>query len=219
MSGRFRDEPELSLQDLISDPMVRLIMKADGIDERELRELLSQAVAVMKDHPQEPSTILNTDSTLCNVSEPFRWGVGIMLLNSAGHVFVGQRNDVSEVAWQMPQGGIEPGETPQVAAIRELREELGTSHIDIIASTKDWLHYELPKELLDRMPTVQWKGQTQKWFLMKFGGADDEINIATEHPEFSKWQWVPAERLIELIVPFKRQLYKSLLDEFAPYLL
>jgi putative (di)nucleoside polyphosphate hydrolase len=213
MSGRCH-EAELSLQDLIADPIVRLIMKADGIDERELRELLEQAAAKMKAHSQNIPTSTEGPAR-SDSSTAFRRGVGIMLLNSAGHVFVGQRNDIAGEAWQMPQGGIEPGEEPQSAAFRELREELGTTNVEIMASTDNWFSYELPPQLLDRMPNARWKGQTQKWFLMRFLGKDDEINIATEHPEFSQWRWAPPDRLIELIVPFKRDIYRSVLSAFA----
>jgi putative (di)nucleoside polyphosphate hydrolase len=141
-----------------------------------------------------------------------------MLLNRDGHVFVGRRNDVPDAAWQMPQGGIDPGETPRAAAFRELREELGTANADIVAVTRNWLSYALPAELLARLPAPRWRGQTQKWFLMRFAGADDEIDVATEHPEFSAWKWVPADDLLGLIVPFKRELYRHVLATFAPYL-
>jgi putative (di)nucleoside polyphosphate hydrolase len=142
----------------------------------------------------------------------------MMLINSEGLVFIGQRCDVSNEAWQMPQGGIDPGETPRAAALRELREEIGTDNVDVVVGTRDWLSYELPPKLLERMPSPRWRGQTQQWFLMRFRGADDEIDVATEHPEFSAWRWVPADHLLDLVVPFKRELYRRVLEEFASYI-
>jgi putative (di)nucleoside polyphosphate hydrolase len=158
-------------------------------------------------------TIVQTPPT-----EPLRRGVGIMLLNHKGYVFVGRRSDVSDAAWQMPQGGIDPGETPYGAALREMREELGTSNAEVIVTTHDWLSYELPPELLNRIPPPRFRGQTQQWFLMRFRGTDDEINVSTEHSEFSAWKWVAPEDLLDLIVPFKRELYRCVLKEFQPYL-
>jgi putative (di)nucleoside polyphosphate hydrolase len=212
MSKLADDQPELTFHDLMSDPMIRTIMEADGVDERELRELFERTSGRIARRRSEAETVQTA------ASEPLRQGVGIMLLNRDGRVFVGQRCDVVHAAWQMPQGGIDPGETPQAAALREMREELGTANADVIISAHNWLSYELPPELLERIPTPRWRGQTQQWFLMRFSGADDEIDVATEHPEFSAWKWVPPDHLLELIVPFKRELYRRVLAEFAPYL-
>jgi putative (di)nucleoside polyphosphate hydrolase len=214
MGGQYGDQPDLTFYDLMTDPMIRTIMEADGIDERELRELFDRTAAQRNQ--------LSEDS-LGKWSEPapeelLRRGVGIMLINREGHVFVGQRCDVSDEAWQMPQGGIDPGEPPRAAAVRELREELGTDNVDVVIGTHDWFSYELPAELLQRIPAPRWRGQTQQWFLMRFRGADEEINVATEHPEFSAWKWVPAEHLLDLIVPFKRELYRRVLKEFTSYI-
>ncbi|MFD2031477.1 RNA pyrophosphohydrolase [Ancylobacter dichloromethanicus] len=108
-----------------------------------------------------------------------------MLVNNDGQVFLSANEiDVTVDAWQMPQGGIESGESPRTAALRELREEIGTSNVDVVVATEAWLHYELPAELLERLPKGAWRGQKQKWFLMRFRGIDAEINVATEHPEF-----------------------------------
>ena len=138
-----------------------------------------------------------------------------MLIDGVGRVFVGKRIDVTEEAWQMPQGGIDGYETPIVAAMRELSEELGTTNVEVVASPSRWLEYELPNPLRGRAWDGRWDGQRQRWFLMRFLGDDAEINVATEHPEFSAWRWVAPEQLIELIVSFKRRLYLDVLEEFA----
>lgn len=214
MSRRIPDEPELDFHDLIADPMIRLVMQADGIDEREVRELFDRtAIEIRSRRSSEPEISLAANGP----PTEFRRGVGIMLVNAFGHVFVGQRGDVVHEAWQMPQGGIDPGETPRAAALRELREEVGMANVEVVAETDGWLSYELPVELIERIPNARWKGQTQRWFLMRFLGDDREIDVATEHPEFSKWRWVSPDELLELIVPFKRSLYGCALRVFAPY--
>jgi putative (di)nucleoside polyphosphate hydrolase len=150
----------------------------------------------------------------------YRPAVGIMLVNASGLAFVGRRIDMPAglAAWQMPQGGIDPGETPREAAFRELHEEVGTDKAEILAETRGWLHYDLPADIASRMWSGRWRGQRQKWFLMRFTGIDADINPATEHPEFDAWEWVQPSRLPELIVPFKRQLYCDLLAEFRDHL-
>jgi putative (di)nucleoside polyphosphate hydrolase len=150
----------------------------------------------------------------------YRPAVGIMLINPAGLAFIGRRIDMPAglAAWQMPQGGIDPGESPREAAFRELEEEVGTDKAEILAETEGWLHYDLPPDIASRMWSGRWRGQRQKWFLMRFTGTDADINPGTEHPEFDAWEWVEPHRLPELIVPFKRQLYSELLAEFRPYL-
>jgi putative (di)nucleoside polyphosphate hydrolase len=149
---------------------------------------------------------------------PYRPCAGIMLANKDGKIFVGQRldNRASE-AWQMPQGGIDDGEEPQDAAIRELFEETGIASelVDIIAQSRDEHFYDLPDELLGKLWKGKWRGQRQYWFLMRFKGEDADINIDTAHPEFSEWQWVVPDRLPHLIVPFKRRLYENIVAEFA----
>lgn len=151
---------------------------------------------------------------------PYRPGVGIMLLNRAGHVFVGQRIDNFVEAWQMPQGGIDAGEDPHAAALRELEEETGVpGHLTtLVAETAGWLTYDLPDELKGRIWGGRFRGQRQKWFALRFLGADTDVNIATAHPEFRAWKWAAPARLPDLIVPFKRDLYARLLEEFAPVL-
>ncbi|HYZ40061.1 MAG TPA: RNA pyrophosphohydrolase [Stellaceae bacterium] len=145
----------------------------------------------------------------------YRYGVGIMLLNLQGEVFVGRRFDMPVMpAWQMPQGGIDPGETPRQAALRELKEEIGTDQAEILGETRRWLTYDLPDELAGNVWGGRFRGQRQKWFAMRFTGSDADINLVTEHPEFDAWLWVAPARLPELIVPFKRQLYFDVLAEF-----
>ena len=147
----------------------------------------------------------------------YRPAVGILLLNRAGCVFVGRRIDMPAglAAWQMPQGGIDPGETPRGAALRELHEEVGTDKAEILAESSTWLRYDVPAEIAGRMWGGRFRGQRQKWFAMRFTGADRDIDPAAgEHPEFDAWEWVAPARLPELIVPFKRQLYLDVLAEF-----
>jgi putative (di)nucleoside polyphosphate hydrolase len=146
----------------------------------------------------------------------YRRGVGIMLLDRDGRVFVGRRIDQAEEAWQMPQGGIDPGETPRAAAFRELKEETGSDKAKIVAESVGWLTYDLPSPLRGKVWRGRYRGQKQKWFAMRFLGTDSEIDLAGHRPEFNAWQWVSHSRLGDLIVPFKRELYRQVLDEFAP---
>lgn len=147
---------------------------------------------------------------------PYRPCAGIMLVNDAGHVFVARRIDTPGDAWQMPQGGIDPGEAPAVAARRELLEETGTDQAEMIAETGDWLTYDLPDHLIGKVWKGKYRGQKQKWFLMRFTGRDQDINIATDHPEFDAWRWMPLAEVPRHIVPFKRAIYDQVVAEFAP---
>ncbi len=151
-------------------------------------------------------------------SPDYRPAVGIMRLNPQRQVFVGRRKDMPvEPAWQMPQGGIDPGETPREAALRELKEEIGTDRAEFIAEASGWLRYDLPPELAGGMWGGRYRGQQQKWFAMRFTGNDADIDLATKHPEFDAWQWVSPQRLPELIVSFKRRLYLDILAEFREH--
>jgi putative (di)nucleoside polyphosphate hydrolase len=147
---------------------------------------------------------------------PYRSNVGIMMVNEKGYVFVGQRLDNNQNAWQMPQGGIDAGEDPETAAYRELLEETGVKKQDVrfVASSSQWLSYDLPEDLIPILWNGKFRGQKQKWFLFKFLGEDGDINIATEHPEFSKWKWISQENLLKEIVPFKKSVYENVLKEF-----
>ena len=151
---------------------------------------------------------------------PYRPCVGVMLVNTRGHIFVGQRKDRDQDAWQMPQGGVDPGETTRDAAIRELWEETGVIEklITVEAESLGLIAYDLPHELVPNIWKGRYRGQEQKWFLFRFHGADEDINIATEHPEFSEWKWMPKEELVANIVPFKRAVYEQVLAEFGPKL-
>ncbi len=148
---------------------------------------------------------------------PYRRNVGVMLANRRGEVFVGQRLDNDQAAWQMPQGGIDKGESPRDAALRELFEETGVAPalVTIEAETEGWLPYELPVDLVPKIWKGRYRGQEQKWFLMRFQGADSDIDIATEHPEFSSWRWLAPDNLVAHIVPFKRKVYERVLAQFA----
>ncbi|HEX5239009.1 MAG TPA: RNA pyrophosphohydrolase [Sphingomicrobium sp.] len=150
----------------------------------------------------------------------YRRGVGVMLLNSEGKVWVGARIDNPDDAWQMPQGGIDAGEEPWATAMRELEEETGIPPhlVERIAECPERLRYTLPPELVGVIWKEPWVGQDQDWFLCRFLGTDSDVNIATPHPEFREWKWVEPQRLPDEIVPFKRDLYRRLLSEFADYL-
>ncbi len=151
---------------------------------------------------------------------PYRPNVGLMVLNSQGHVFTGQRLDYPSAAWQMPQGGIDEGEDAEVAAYRELREETGIlpEMVKILAQSSGWISYDFPVELAEKLWKGGYRGQKQRWFLMRFSGLDSQINIETEEPEFSAWRWMPPDELLDNIVPFKRSVYEQVLNEFRAYL-
>ena len=148
---------------------------------------------------------------------PYRPCVGIMVLNADGAVFVGSRVDVQGDHWQMPQGGIDRGETPVEAAFREVYEEIGVPRdkLELIRESSQWLHYDLPAALSHRIWKGRYKGQTQRWFAMRFLGVDTDIDLSLHKPEFNRWQWVSVADLPALIVPFKRDTYEQVVAEFS----
>ncbi|MAL78936.1 MAG: RNA pyrophosphohydrolase [Sneathiella sp.] len=155
--------------------------------------------------------------TALRESLPYRPCAGMMVLNGEGRVFVGRRIDMVSEHWQMPQGGIDENEDPIEAALRELDEEIGTRNVELVHVLNEWLTYELPDDLLGKIWKGKYRGQKQKWFLFRFLGEDQDINILTKHPEFSEWKWAEYAELPELIVPFKRALYETVLEKFSPY--
>jgi putative (di)nucleoside polyphosphate hydrolase len=157
---------------------------------------------------------------------PYRPCVGIMVLNHAGHAFVGRRIDGPEHvdlthAWQMPQGGIDAGEEPWPAALRELREETNISSVERLGEIAEWLNYDIPRDLVGQAWKGQYRGQTQKWFAVRFVGAETEIDIAhpggTVHAEFSAWRWERLQNIPNLVVPFKRAVYQRVVQEFSQF--
>lgn len=151
---------------------------------------------------------------------PYRPCVGVMLANPQGLIFAGQRIDSEFDAWQMPQGGVDPGEPPEVAALRELREETGVPAraVEILDRTSEAIPYDLPHDLVPRLWGGRFRGQSQIWFLMRLLGGDSIIDIRTEHPEFSRWSWMAPDTLLERIVPFKRATYAQVISAFRPHL-
>ncbi len=153
-------------------------------------------------------------------SLPYRPCVGVVLIDARGMVFAGQRIDNPAPAWQMPQGGIDDGETPREAAYRELWEETGVTRdkVEFIGKTHGWVTYDLPPGLLGKVWGGKYRGQKQKWFLFRFNGQDSDVKIATEHPEFAQWRWILADEMLESIVPFKRAVYEQVIRSFRAYL-
>ena len=149
---------------------------------------------------------------------PYRPCVGMMIINKEKMIFVAKRMDTKIQAWQMPQGGIDLGETPSKAAMREMEEEIGTSNGRIIAESKNWYSYDIPKFLIHKLWNGCYKGQRQKWFLIEYTGSDSDINLRTKNPEFTEWRWANVNELPEIIIPFKKRLYDSVVKEFKTFL-
>ena len=151
---------------------------------------------------------------------PYRPAVGVMLINRQGRVWVGQRLDSSLEAWQMPQGGLDEGEDAAEGALRELEEEtgIGRDKVEIVARHREELRYDLPDELVGKLWKGRWRGQRQTWFLARFLGSDDDVNIATPEPEFRAWKWAEPKDLPAMIVPFKKTLYEEVLAAFREWL-
>lgn len=210
-----------SIGSLLADPLIQLVMTADRVQADDLWGMLED-VARQRRIPSlsGPMAIPGEVSIVKRGDDAYREGVGMIVLNSSGHVLVGRRLDDArrgggEPTWQMPQGGIELGETPREAALRELREEIGTNNVEIIAESRSWFRYDLPGPLRPRPGRKAWLGQQQKWFVMRFLGKDAEIHVATEHPEFDAWRWILPETATDLVVYFKRDLYRRVMSELA----
>lgn len=144
----------------------------------------------------------------------YRKGVGVFLLNKSKQVWVGKRLDVKNNFWQMPQGGIDIGESEKEAMMRELLEEIGTNNIKIIGTSKNWLSYDIPTKLAGKIWKGRYLGQSQRWFACEFVGKENEINLNTRNPEFADWKWIKPQLLMRNVIPFKRELYKKILEIF-----
>ena len=169
----------------------------------------------------QAGTVAKGNAMIDPTTLPYRPCAGVMLVNRDGKVFVGQRLDSVLEAWQMPQGGIDPGEDALEAAWRELWEETGVARelAELVAEAPEELTYDLPPDLIGKVWKGKWRGQRQRWFLFRFLGEDEDIDIATPEPEFRAWRWADPADLPELIVPFKRELYKQLLTVFRDHLI
>lgn len=148
---------------------------------------------------------------------PYRPCVGVMLANPRGHIFVGQRIDRDTEAWQMPQGGLDKGERTIDAAYRELEEETSVTPnlVTLEGESAELIRYDIPHQLVPNIWKGRYRGQEQKWFLMRYHGEENQVNLETKHPEFSQWKWIPKEELVAAIVPFKRAVYEQVLAEFS----
>ena len=149
------------------------------------------------------------------MGESYRKCVGMMILNNNKEILVGKRLDHPSGFWQMPQGGIDDKENPEEAVWREMMEEIGTNKAKLIKESNQWINYDIPEETLKTLPWGhKYIGQTQKWFAFQFTGKENDINVGTNNPEFSEWKWTKIELIVDEIVPFKRNVYSTILKEF-----
>ena len=149
------------------------------------------------------------------MTKQYRRCVGMMILNTQNKILVGRRIDHPSGYWQMPQGGIDKDEIPAEAVWREMIEEIGTNKAELLHTSSQWYHYDIPQDTLNTLPWGKiYVGQIQKWFVFRFTGQDQDINVGTENPEFSEWKWLKHESLVNNIVPFKRDLYTKVIEEF-----
>lgn len=145
---------------------------------------------------------------------PYRKGVGVFLLNREKQLWIGKRVDSKKDFWQMPQGGVDSMETNSEAMMRELKEEIGTNKIKVLEKSEKKFRYDLPKEIANKVWSGKYKGQIQQWYACEFIGKDNEINLNYHKPEFSEWKWVSPEKVLDLVIPFKRKMYKKILNVF-----
>ena len=146
----------------------------------------------------------------------YRRCVGMMILNTNNEILVGRRLDHENDYWQMPQGGIDENENPEEAVWREMMEEIGTNNAQLFKTSNQWIDYEIPQETLNKIAWGEtYNGQTQKWFIFKFSGQNSDINIETTNPEFSEWKWIGYKELVNNTIPFKRNVYETILKEFS----
>ncbi len=190
---------------LLNDPMVRMMMAADGVSADELRARLVETGVRLSTPLQDASFGV------------YRYGVGIILFNMAGDVLMARRIGSTDGTWQMPQGGIEPGETPIAAALRELQEEIGTTHAEVLAESASWYRYDLPEPFRRAARHKGFDGQVQKWVALRFTGSDTEIDLKTAEPEFESWCWVSADAVPGRASPFRQALYRAVIDEFRAF--
>lgn len=170
-----------------------------------------------KNNNRPPATASSTSPLLPWNERPYRMGVGLVIFNTEGSVFVAERLD-HPGSWQMPQGGIDDNEDIEAAAFREMEEEIGTRNARILEIMDEWLHYDIPERAAARFWDGKYKGQKQKWIAMEFLGKNEEINLnSNDHPEFSRWKWVLVSDLLDLVVPFKRAVYEQVMKEYAKF--
>ncbi|WP_454887864.1 RNA pyrophosphohydrolase [Sphingomonas oryzagri] len=209
MGDSSHEKIEAYFEDMLSDPLIALVMQADGIDPHAMKQRLSRAS--LRHYPRAAP-----DDAPAAVPADYRPSVGVALFNRAGQVFIGRRSDLDFEAWQMPQGGIDPGETLEDAARRELREEIGTDNVIVLGERGGWLQYDLPPHLMGKIWGGAWRGQKLHWFAMGFLGVDKDIDVHTAHPEFGDWRWADLDELPRLIVDFKRAAYQNVANAFSP---
>lgn len=171
----------------------------------------------------ENPTFPSPDMEIIPLDPYYRLGVGMMIINEQKKIFIAKRIDIrnetpDDHSWQMPQGGVDHGEPPYQAALRELHEEIGTDKVSLIAQSSEWIRYDLPEHLANKLWGGRYLGQKQRWYLFQYEGNDSDFNLETKHPEFCDWKWESPERLPELVVYFKRKLYERVLEEFSDYL-